>query len=570
MTTPTTTSLPRNPLVQAMLTDLYQLTMTYAYWKTNRHNDVATFELFFRKNPFGGEYTVCCGLEECLKYLAHFRFAADDIHFLKHHVPNFAHAEDSFWEYLEKIDTSKLDVWALPEGSLAYPRIPLLVVRGPLAVAQLVETALLTLVNYPSLVATNAARMVRAAHAKRPPAAHMSASSGASQFARIPSCVEFGLRRAQGPDGGISASHYAHLGGFAATSNVLAGKLSRVPLSGTHAHAFVQTFATLDEARHLHLSPNAQRRASAALQQTNEVALLPRVLTCRQELAARYDEAFLRTHPGELAAFCAYAAAFPTQFLCLIDTYDTLRSGLLNFVVVAYVLDDLGYTPVGVRLDSGDLAQLSTECANVFARHAAAAARPFFDQLSIVASNDINEESIHALNDAGHAITAYGIGTNLVTCEKQPALGCVYKLVELNGKARIKISQDFGKVLIPGAKCAYRLYDASGTPILDLLTRHDETPPEPGHPVECCHPFDKEKFVVITPSRVEALLRPVFRQGKLVGENVRSLQEARAALARELGELPSDVSRLKDPRAYKVCVSRSLYTFLHDMWVQKS
>jgi nicotinate phosphoribosyltransferase len=558
-------SLPRNPLVQAMLTDLYQLTMTYAYWKTDRHNDSATFELFFRKNPFGGEYTVCCGLEECLKYLAHFRFAADDVQFLKHHVPNFAHAEDSFWEYLARIDTSHLDVWALPEGSLAFPRIPMLVVKGPLAVAQLVETALLTLVNYPSLVATNAARMVRAAHAKK-----ATSATAASQFAKIPTCVEFGLRRAQGPDGGISASHYAHLGGFAATSNVLAGKVSRVPLSGTHAHAFVQTFATLDEARHLQLSPNAQRRVGAALQDSSQVALLPRVLKCRAELATRYDEAFLCTHPGELAAFCAYAAAFPTQFLCLIDTYDTLRSGLLNFVVVAYVLDDLGYTPVGVRLDSGDLAQLSVGCANVFARHAAAnAARPFFDQLSIVASNDINEESIHALNGAGHAITAYGIGTNLVTCEKQPALGCVYKLVELNGQARIKISQDFGKVLIPGAKRAYRLYDASGTPILDLLTRHDETPPSPGRTVECCHPFDKEKFVVITPSRVESLLKPVFRRGQVVAENVQSLQEARAALARELGELPSEVSRLEDPRAYQVSVSRSLYTFLHEMWVQK-
>lgn len=559
-------SLPRNPLVQALLTDLYQLTMTYAYWKTGRHNDSATFELFFRKNPFGGEYTVFCGLEECLRYLANFRFAPDDVRFLKDRVPNFAHAEDSFWEYLARIDTAQLNVWALPEGSLAYPRIPMLVVQGPLAVAQLVETALLTLVNYPSLVATNAARMVRAAHAKAPPVG----TSSASQFRRIPTCVEFGLRRAQGPDGGVSASHYAHLGGFSATSNVLAGKLSGVPLSGTHAHAFVQTFAALEEARHLRLVPNVHRAASEATQEEDGVPLLPRVLERQKDLAERYDPNFLRTHPGELAAFCAYAAAFPTQFLCLIDTYDTLRSGLLNFVVVACVLDDLGYTPVGVRLDSGDLARLSAECANVFARHHAGDARPFFDRLSIVASNDINEESIHALNAAGHAITAYGIGTNLVTCEKQPALGCVYKLVELNGQARIKISQDFGKVLIPGAKRAYRLYDASDKPILDLLTRNDETPPSPGQPIECCDPFEKEESVVVSPTRVEALLRPVFRQGQVVAENVRSLQEARTALAKELSDLSSEVSRLTDPRAYKVSVSRSLHTFLHDMWLQQT
>jgi nicotinate phosphoribosyltransferase len=431
----------------------------------------------------------------------------------------------------------------------------MLVVQGPLGVAQLLETTLLTLVNYPCLVTTNAARMVRAAQAK----AVSQVKSGPAQFARIPTCVEFGLRRAQGPDGGLSASHCAYLGGFSATSNVLAGKLSGIPLSGTHAHSFVQTFLDLGEAEHLVLAPNPESKSSGG----EEVALVPRVLECRRDFATRLDPAFATAHEGELAAFCAYAVAFPKQFLCLIDTYDTLKSGLLNFILVASVLDDLGYAPIGVRLDSGDLASLSVECAKVFARHAVE--RPVFDQVNIVASNDINEDAIHDLNRSGHAITAYGIGTHLVTCQKQPALGCVYKLVELEGRARIKISQDVGKVLIPGTKRAYRLYDAAGRMILDLLTRHDEPPPTENKPIECCDPFVEPSRTLVTPSRVEPLLRAVFHQGKVVEGSVRSLQEAREALARELRHLDVAVARLDNPRAYVVAVSPRLYDFLHVM-----
>jgi nicotinate phosphoribosyltransferase len=539
-----------------MLTDLYQLTMAYAYWKSGRHDDTATFEVFFRKNPFGGGYTVCCGLEECLKYLTHFRFAPDDVDYLRRRVPNFAHAEDEFWQYLLSIDTSRITVRAIPEGRLAFPRVPLIVVQGPLVVAQLLETTLLTLVNYPCLVATNAARMVRAAQAK----SIRQVKTGPAQLTRTPSCVEFGLRRAQGPDGGYSASHYAFLGGFAATSNVLAGELSGIPLSGTHAHSFVQTFLALEEAKHLVLSPNPESKST---RQAN-VVLVPRVVEYRQDFAKRYDPAFATTHDGELAAFCAYAVAFPNHFLCLLDTYDTLQSGLLNFVLVASVLNDLGYTPVGVRLDSGDLASLSIECANVFARHAAE--RPIFDRVSIVASNDINEDAIHELNRSDHAITAYGIGTNLVTCQKQPALGCVYKLVELEGRARIKISQDVGKVLIPGTKRAYRLYDATDRPILDLLTQHDELPPAENEPIECCDPFDEASRRWVTPSRVEPLLRTVFSQGQVVEQSVHSLPEAREALREELNRLDPEVARLDNPRIYGVSISLRLYRFLHGMW----
>jgi nicotinate phosphoribosyltransferase len=205
---------PCNNLVGAMLTDLYQLTMTYAHWRIGKHNESAVFELFFRKNPFHGQYTIFCGLDECLKHLQSFRFTAEDIAYLKS-TPSMAHCEEGYFEYLSSLDTSQLKVQSLAEGTVSFPKIPLLVLEGPLGLCQLLETTLLNLVNYPSLIATNASRMVLRAHSAP--------------------CIEFGLRRAQGPDGAFSASKYSYVGGFVATSNVQAGKELGIPISGTHA-----------------------------------------------------------------------------------------------------------------------------------------------------------------------------------------------------------------------------------------------------------------------------------------------------------------------------------------------
>lgn len=539
---------PTNSLVSALLTDLYQLTMTYAHWKNNRHNDPAVFELFFRKNPFGGEYTILAGLDECLKYLAHFAFTDSDIDYVRT-IPALANADEGFFTWLHSLDTSAVKVYAMQDGSVVFARVPLLIIEAPLGIGQLLETTLLTLLNYPSLIATNAARMVRAAQARAE--THLPLPA---QCSVAPRCIEFGLRRAQGPDGGFSASKYAYMGGFVGTSNVKAGKLCGLPLAGTHAHAFVQAYLDLSLVQDLTI-------AHAKTGET--ITLLPIVLQHRQRLAAE-DAQYASTNDGELAAFCAYAVAFPRHCLCLIDTYDTLRSGLLNFCLVALALDDLGYQAVGIRLDSGDLGYLSMECARVFDQ--LAKQRPVFAKLSIVASNDINEAVLHAIAKEPHAITSYGIGTNLVTCEAQPALGCVYKLVEIDGRPRMKLSQELGKVLIPGRKKAYRLYGEDGRPILDVMVRASEQAPTVGQRILCRHPFDQIKRAAVTPSRVETLHKLVFDNGHVVPGANRSLEQARKAVEQGLSTIRPDILRYVNPTPYKVSVSDELFTFLHELW----
>lgn len=548
---------PTNALVTPLLTDLYQITMAYAYWKNNRHEEPAVFELFFRKNPFGGEYTVCAGLDECLKHLDSFKFSESDINYLKT-VPALQQCDSAFFDWLLKLDTSQVRLRAIPEGTVVFPRVPLIVVEAPLAMGQLLETTLLTLINFPSLIATNAVRMVLAA---APPLATAAGRDGAetppnhpAQCYRTPVCVEFGLRRAQGPDGGFSASKYSALGGFVGTSNVQAGKLCGLKVSGTHAHAFVQSYSHLDE-----VADNCVIDKNTGV----VVPILPAVLKYRQTFGAT-DSSYATTNEGELAAFIAYATAFPDSFLSLIDTYDTLASGLLNFILVAMVLDDLGYQAVGIRLDSGDLAYLSMECAKTF--QGFSHDRPFFSELSIVASNDINEAVLHALNKQDHAITTYGIGTNLVTCQAQPALGCVYKLVEISGKPRMKLSQEISKVLIPGRKKAYRLVGKDGRLILDVMVAHNEKEPVAGDRILCRHPFVERKRAAVTPTKVERLDILVFDCGVIVPGGNRTFEEAKQAVGRELKTIRSDILRYINPTPYKVSVSDDLFNFLHDLW----
>ena len=289
-------------------------------------------------------------------------------------------------------------------GTIVFPRVPLLRVEGPILKTQLLETTLLTLVNYASLVATNAARF--------------RATTGPKKILH-----EFGLRRAQGPDGGLSASRYCYLGGFDGTSNVLAGKLYGIPVKGTHAHAYVTSYGSMDDLLERYLSDRltGEQRpfADLCLEYLDEVGDLLQILPSE-------------THKGELAAFISYAIAFPTNFLALVDTYDVLRSGLPNFLAVARALHDFHYEAVGLRLDSGDLAYISSEVRATFVRSAAHFRISSFEHLNIVASNDINEETLVSLEKQGHAIDTFGIGTHLVTCQKQPALGCVYKLVQVS------------------------------------------------------------------------------------------------------------------------------------------
>lgn len=329
--------------VQPLLTDLYQITMAYAYWKSKKHNNIATFDLFFRKSPFRGEFTIFAGLSDCINFVKTFEFRDSDIAYLKTLMP---HCEDEFFQYLRELKPTDIEIEAILEGSVCFPKIPLMKVSGPLVMVQLVETIFLTLINYASLVATNAARFRIAAGKKI-------------------KLLEFGLRRAQGPNGGLSASKFAYLGGFDGTSNVLAGKMFDIPVKGTHAHAFVSSFNGLHELEGLTLPP------SPTAPTTPERSFLDACVHWQSELAKRLNLLASESSSGELAAFASYAIAFPNGFLALIDTYDVCKSGLLNFGSVALALNDYGYRAVGVRIDSGDLAYLSTMVRGVFEQIAA-------------------------------------------------------------------------------------------------------------------------------------------------------------------------------------------------------
>ncbi|XP_060805464.1 nicotinate phosphoribosyltransferase isoform X1 [Amyelois transitella] len=579
----------QNGIVQPLLTDLYQITMAYAYWKSGKVNDVAVFDLFFRNNPFQGEFTIFAGLEECLKFLQNFHYSDSDIEYLRQTLPG--NIELEFFAYLKDLTCKDIKLSAIEEGSVVFPRVPLLRIEGPLIITQLLETTLLTLVNFASLMATNAARyrMVAGKHV---------------------SLLEFGLRRAQGPDGGLSASKYAYIGGFDGTSNVLAGKMFNIPVRGTHAHSFVTSFSTLADL-------SAVTLAHAHTHEPRD--LLSLATDWRQRVSSIIDISPEEASDGELAALISYAIAFPSGFLALVDTYDvkrynfqglptrhsehlnghsgynsncgtngpriqkspvhstygystverTLRSGLLNFCAVALALNDCGYRAVGIRIDSGDLAYLSVLARETFEQIAEAFNLPWFAKLTIVASNDINEETILSLNEQGHKIDSFGIGTHLVTCQRQPALGCVYKLVEINSQPRIKLSQDVGKVTIPGHKEAYRLFGADGHALIDLLQRSSEPPPAVGQKVLCRHPFQESKRAYVIPSKVEHLYKVYWNDGRIC-VHPKPLLEVRERVQSSLRTLRQDIKRNLNPTPYKVAVSDDLYNFIHDLWLQNA
>ncbi|XP_055588616.1 nicotinate phosphoribosyltransferase isoform X4 [Uranotaenia lowii] len=528
-----------NSVVQPLLTDLYQITMAYAYWKSGKIEDHAVFDLFFRTNPFQGEFTIFAGLEECLKFMESFHYSETDIEYLKHALPNGI--EEEFFEYLSQLTAKDVTLYAIEEGSVAFPRVPLIKVMGPLIIVQLLETTLLTLVNYASLMATNAARyrMVAGRHIE---------------------LLEFGLRRAQGPDGGLSASKYSYIGGFDGTSNVLAGKLFNIPVKGTHAHAYITSFTGIQELK---------TRVLEHKETGDKRDLLELAIQHRSQLSKILDISTDESSEGELAAMVSFAIAFPGGFMALVDTYDVKRSGLLNFCAVALALHDQGYMAKGIRIDSGDLAYLSCLARETFERIAERFKLPWFSRLTIVASNDINEETILSLNEQGHKIDCFGIGTHLVTCQRQPALGCVYKMVEINTQPRIKLSQDVAKVTMPGNKNVFRLYGADGHALIDLLQRVEENPPEVGQKVLCRHPFQESKRAYVIPTNVEALYKVYWADGR-VTQAMPSLNEVRTRVQESLKTLRQDHKRTLNPTPYKVAVSDNLYNFIHDLWLQNA
>jgi nicotinate phosphoribosyltransferase len=522
----------RNNFIQPLLTDVYQITMAYAHWKNGRHEEPAVFNLFFRKNPFGGEYGLFGGLEELLRFVESFHYADDDIEYLKELFPYF---EAEFWEWLQAIDMKNVEIWAMPEGNLCFPREPLIQISGPLAPAQILESIALNLLNFPTLVLTNGRRYVQA----------VTTPTGRREL------LEFGMRRAQGPDGAVSASRYIYMSGFDGTSLVLAGKLYGIPVRGTMAHSYIQSHRSLADIR----APFIRAKDGTEL---NFVEL---VLKHRKRLG------FEHTNEGELASFITYAQAHPERFLALVDTYDVLASGVPNFICVALALADAGYQALGIRIDSGDLVYLSRESNMLFRKHAG----PVLEGASIVVSNDIDIPILNAIANqekqhSGNHITGFGIGTNVVTCKDQPALGGVYKLVESDGLPSLKLSQDVGKVTIPGRKQVYRIWAKDKLPALDLIAHAEGEAPQVGKQVLCRSPFEESKRLLVTPSKVEPLLQPAWVGGKIVME-LPVIDILRKRVEEQFKQLREDQRREVNPTPYRVSVTEEIYDEFHKLWL---
>lgn len=454
-----------------LLTDLYELTMACAYWQTGMAEREAVFHVSFRQEPFGSGFALAAGLGPVINYLRGLRFTEGDLTYLG--TLRGADASPLFpAPFLEYLRTFRLtcDVDAIPEGTVVFAHEPLVRVRGPLLQAQLVETALLNAVNFSTLIATKAARIVYAAAGK--------------------SVLELGLRRAQGPDGGLTASRAAYLGGCSGTSNVLAGQTFGIPVAGTHAHSWVMAFG------------------------------------------------------DERAAFAAYAEAMPQNVLLLVDTYDSLE-GVRHAIEAGRQLEARGAKLLGIRLDSGDLAWLSQE-----ARRMLDAAG--FPEARIVASNDLDESLIASLAQQGAKIDTFGVGTKLVTAYDQPALGGVYKLGAIRDAAgawqrRIKVSEQRVKTSIPGV-LNVRRFASDGTVRGDMLWDELDGPPAA---TAIFDPSDTTRTRRFDGCQWRDLLLPVFRRGELVYE-LPPLEASRTLARRELESLHPSVRRLANAHEYPV------------------
>ncbi|MEN6458242.1 MAG: nicotinate phosphoribosyltransferase [Thermoguttaceae bacterium] len=462
-----------------LLTDLYQLTMAYGYWKAGRQNHDAVFHLFFRENPFGGGFTVAAGLATVVEYIERFHFDSDDLSYLASLRGNDGRPlfEPAFLDDLRQMRLV-CDVHGIPEGTVVFPHEPLLRVTGPLLQAQLLETALLNIVNFQTLMATKAARIVLAAQGEP--------------------VIEFGLRRAQGIDGGLAASRAAYLGGCSATSNVLAGRLFGIPVRGTHAHSWVMCF------------------------------------------------------DDELESFRAYAKAMPNNCVFLVDTYNTL-DGVRHAIEVGREMRREGHEMVGIRLDSGDLAWLSIQARQMLDEAG-------FPDAVIVASSDLDEQIITSLKDQGSRIGVWGVGTRLITAYDQPALGGVYKLSAVrvgqgDWQYKVKLSEQAIKISNPGILQVRRYYDR-GEAVGDLLFDELHAAPKDGVMVD---PLDETRRKRM-PSHAtsEDLLTPIFRRGKPV-DTVPSLEQSRERLQEQLQLFHAGIKRFVHPHKYPVGLELGLH-----------
>lgn len=448
--------------------------MMNGYAETGLADTEAVFDLFFRAQP-GLDFAVAAGLEQAMDYIENLHFDDDDVAYLR----SLNCFGEKFFARLGNFAFTG-DMFAMREGEMVFPHEPLVTVRAPLFEAQLVETALLNIINHQTLIATKAMRMANETDG---------------------GIAEFGLRRAQGPDAGIYGARASIIGGCVSTSNVLAGKMFGVKVSGTHAHSWVMSF------------------------------------------------------PTELEAFRKYAELYPDQCLLLVDTYDTLKSGVPNAIKVFDELKASGYKPVGIRLDSGDLAYLSKK------------ARAMLDaaghtEAKIFASGDIDENIIASLNAQGARIDVWGIGTKLITASPRPALGGVYKMAAVRDKdgkwvPKMKFSDTHEKITNPGFKTTYRILDANGKAAADLIALADEKI-DSSRPLTIFHPVETWKKKTFTDYTLKRLPVQIFSKGAAVYERP-SLKEIVDYAVRSKGEFWEEYKRLINPHVYKVDLSDGLY-----------
>ncbi len=465
-----------------LLTDLYELTMMNGYLKENKSDEIVVFDVFFRQNELI-TYSLAAGLEQAIDYILNLSFDKDDISYLR----SLKIFGEDFLTYLKTFKFSG-DVYSVPEGTMVFPGEPILTVKAPVMEAQLIETAILNIINHQTLIASKAAKIRY--------------SAGGDNV------MEFGLRRAQGPDAGIYGSRASVIGGCNSTSNVLAGQMFGIPVAGTHAHSWVMSF------------------------------------------------------PTEYDAFKAYAETYPDATLLLVDTYDTLRSGIPNAIKVFDELKAKGKKPLGIRIDSGDLAYLTKKARQMLDNAG-------YTDAIICASGDLDEKLIQSLKLQGAKINSWGIGTKLITSADMPALGGVYKLagvVEKDGSItpKIKVSETTAKITNPGFKKVLRIYDnKTGKAEADLIALFDEQF-DNAQPLTITHPIETWKKITFTDYTIKELSVKIIENGKLV-YNFPSVKEIANFAKEEMNSFWDEYLRLDRPHVYKVDLSDKLLNLKTEM-----
>ena len=472
-----------NGLNYTMLCDFYELTMGNGYFESGLGDKITYFDLFYRTVPDGGGFSIAAGLEQAIDYIQNLHFSEEDIEYLR----GRGMFSEAFLDYLRRFKFTG-DVWAMPEGTPVFPREPMMIIRAPAIQAQLLETFLLLTINHQSLIATKANRIVRAADGRV--------------------VLEFGSRRAQGPDAAILGARAAYIGGCAGTACTISDEMFGTPALGTMAHSWVQLFDS------------------------------------------EYD------------AFKAYAEEYPDACTLLVDTYNVLHSGVPNAIkVFDEVLAPMGKRPKGIRIDSGDIAYLSRKARKMLDDAG-------YPDCSIVASNSLDEYIIRDMLLQGAKVDSFGVGERLITSSSSPVLGGVYKLcaVEKDGEIipKIKLSENVQKITTPGNKRVYRLYDReSGKAAADLITLASETVDD-SRPYELFDPDFTWKRKTLTNYTARELLEPLFRKGECVYKE-RNIEEIKSYCREQIDTLWDEVTRFENPHNYYVDLSQQLWDVKHEL-----